>query len=85
MVDDEIDLSERPDWRSKVSDPPVPHTLPELMLLVLDMAEEDADALEENPPNTSSRTDFEALAGYDLYEELRKLLTGPLFHPEGTI
>ena len=84
MDDDEIERPERPDWREKLSDPPVPHTLPELMLLALDMADEDAD-LHEGCSDYSNRQEFRERTGYDLYEELRKLLTGPLFHPEGTI
>lgn len=77
-MDTDLTTEPRGDWRNRLSDPPRPRTLPELMLLVLDVAEEDARAvLEEH--NGSARNDFEALTGYDLYDQLRDLLTGPLF------
>ena len=69
----------RGDWRERLSNPPQPRTLPEMMLLALDIAEEDADDLENGVDENSARSDFEALAGYDLYDALRDLLTGPLF------
>nr|WP_146077569.1 hypothetical protein [Clavibacter michiganensis] len=70
------------DWRDRLSNPPQPHTLPELMLLVLDLANHDAAHIANTPgPQVSARDEFEALAGYDLYDQLRDLLTGPLFTP----
>lgn len=74
-------IEPRGDWRNRLSDPPRPRTLPELMLLALDIAQEDADALQDGTVENSARSDFRALAGYDLYEQLRDLLTGPLFAP----
>lgn len=61
------------DWREKLADLPVPHTFREVILLVLDMAEEDAAALEEVPPNTSARSEFRERTGYDLYDLTRTL------------
>lgn len=62
------------DWRDKLSDPPKPHSLVEMMQLVLEMAAEDAAALEETPPNTSARSDFRDRTGYDLYEIAGQIL-----------
>lgn len=63
----------RGDWRDRLSDPPKPRTLPELVLLALDMAEEDARAV-MGEWDGSARSDFEILAGYDLYDTIRELL-----------
>lgn len=71
------------DWRTRLSDPPKPHTLPELMMMVLDMASEDAATAEADySPSAeylSARAEFKARVGYDLYDELRSLLRSPLF------
>lgn len=62
------------DWRDRLSRPQKPRTLPEMMLLALDMAAEDAVALEETPPNSSARREFFELAGFDLYERIGDIL-----------
>lgn len=59
-------------WRDKLSDPPTVHTFREVLLLVLDMAEEDAATL-EGDQGMSARREFRDRADYDLYDLTRQL------------
>lgn len=59
----------RGDWRERLSVPPEPRTLPELVQLALDLAAEDAHELAGG-----ARAAFEQAAGYDLYDAIRGVL-----------
>lgn len=61
-------------WRERLSKPQKPRTLPEMMTLALEMAVEDAAALQETPPNSSARREFFELAGFDLYDRIGEVL-----------
>lgn len=77
------------DWRTHLSDPPKPHSLRDLVLLILDMAEADADALGTQEPGMSARHEFEVRVGYDIYDFTREIMEAfpalPKFdHPEAS-
>lgn len=69
------------DWRTRLSDPPEPKTLPELMMMALDLASEDAEELRWRleGKGSTARDEFLERVGYDLYDELRSLLRSSLF------
>ncbi len=66
------------DWRSHLSDPPRPHTFPEIMRTIIRMAQHDAGIV-TRVGNTSARVDFEREVGYDLYAVALEFLDAPLF------
>jgi hypothetical protein len=63
----------------------MPRSLPESLLLALEIAAEDATTVENNrdyPGDESARGEFQRLAGYDLYDALREILEGLMALPQ---
>lgn len=67
-------VTERRGWRAHLSDPPVPHTLVDLMLLVLDIAAEDAATVYLEANQGSARSEAAEAIGYDVYDAARVVL-----------